>query len=129
MAVHDRYGSKLGSGGVLELGPLYPLHDIDDGALELIACTDLHGNLLVLIWQIGGRKSVAGKNTLPLGSGKMCPNSPESSVDVVEETTMDLSCADANGASRDCEGNRERKRRATCPCESVHGTAISTYPT
>jgi hypothetical protein len=32
-------------------------------------------------------------------------------------------------ASRDCEGNRERKQHATCPCESVRRTAISTYPT
>jgi hypothetical protein len=42
-----------------------------------------------------------------------CVRSPESSVDVVEETTIDWSCTDANGVSRDCEGNRERKQRAT----------------
>ena len=62
---------------------------------------------------------------LALNSGKICPNNPESWVDVVEETTIDFSCADANGASRCCEGNRERKQRSTCPCKIAHCIAVS----
>src|SRR5690348_15685366 len=46
-----------------------------------------------------------------LKTGRMWPNKPESCVDVVEATTIDLSCASEGGPSAADSASASRKRR------------------
>jgi hypothetical protein len=50
-------------------------------------------------WPVPCATTFTAMPVLALNSGRMWPNRPESCVDVVEATTMDLSCASAGAAA------------------------------
>ena len=64
---------------------------------------------------------------LALNSGRMYPNSPESWVDVVEETTIDLSCAKALAREDNTGGDRDQEaaKQTSHFLPKVHQTSSS----
>ena len=57
-------------------------------------------------WPVPCDTTFTSMPVLALNSGRMWPNRPESCVEVVEATTIDLSCASAGAASSDDGGGR-----------------------